>query len=175
MKYLNMKINARVADSITRTREQWKAASPELDTSPMEVIGRILRVEFFARESIRKALQRFEVDLGGCDVLATLRRSGPPFRLTPTALYRELLLTSGAMTNRLDVLEHSGLVERQIDPNDRRGTLIELTKKGRTLIDRVMQFHMENEAQMIAHLSRTDQKRLAELLKKLLKGMEEQK
>jgi DNA-binding MarR family transcriptional regulator len=162
-------------DSIARVRAQWRAASPELETEPMEVIGRILRLEFFAREKIRKALQPFGVDLGGSDVLATLRRSGPPFRLTPTALYRELMLTSGAMTNRLDVLEKAGLVERQQDPGDRRGTLIELTKKGRALIDRVMQSHMENEAQMIAHLSRAEQRSLAQLLNKLLKGMEEQK
>ena len=170
-----MKTNREQADSIATTRVQWRTAAPDLNTEPMEVIGRILRIEFFAREKIRKTLQPFGVDLGGCDVLATLRRSGPPYRLTPTVLYRELLLTSGAMTNRLDVLESAGLVARLSDPDDRRGTLVELTKKGRALIDRVMHAHMEGEAQMIAHLSRGEQRNLAELLSKLLKGMEEQK
>jgi len=168
-----MKILARDADSIALVRKQWAAAAPELDTQPMEVIGRILRIDTLARERIRSVLLPFGVDLGGCDVLATLRRSGAPFRLSPTTLYRELLLTSGAMTNRLDVLERGGLVERLADPDDRRGTLIELTKKGQTLIDRVMKAHMENEATMIEPLSRSERRTLAELLSKLLRGLED--
>ena len=92
--------------------------------------------------------------------------------MTPTALYRELVLSSGAMTNRLDGLERAGLVERQPDPNDRRGTLIELTKKGKAVLDRALAVHLQGEAQMLAPLSSDEQRCLAGLLKKLLMGME---
>jgi len=92
----------------------------------MQTIGRILRIQFLASARMRRVLQEYGLDSGGFDVLATLRRSGAPFRLTPTALYKELVLTSGAMTHRLDVLERAELVERQPDETDRRGTLIQL-------------------------------------------------
>jgi DNA-binding MarR family transcriptional regulator len=163
-----MKIQSRDLDSIDHIRAQWKIARPELDTRPMQIIGRILRIQFIAGIGIRRVLEQHGIDWGGFDVLATLRRSGAPYRMTPTGLYRELVLTSGAMTNRLDVLERAGLVERQPDPNDRRGTLIELTKKGRALLDRAMEAHLQGEAQMVAHLSKDEQKCLADLLKKLL-------
>jgi DNA-binding MarR family transcriptional regulator len=163
-----MKIQSRDLDSIDHIRAQWKIARPELDTRPMQIIGRILRIQFIAGIGIRRVLEQHGIDWGGFDVLATLRRSGAPYRMTPTGLYRELVLTSGAMTNRLDVLERAGLVERQPDPNDRRGTLIELTKKGRALLDRAMEAHLQGEAQLVAHLSKDEQKCLADLLRKLL-------
>jgi DNA-binding MarR family transcriptional regulator len=159
-------------DSIDYIRAQWKVARPDLDTRPMEVIGRILRIEFIAGARIRRVLQQHGIDWGGFDVLATLRRSGTPYRMTPTSLYRDLVLSSGAMTNRLDVLERAGLVERLPDPNDRRGTLIELTKKGKAVLDRAIEAHLQGEAQMVAHLSRDEHKCLADLLKKLLIEME---
>jgi DNA-binding MarR family transcriptional regulator len=163
-----MKIQSPGLDSIDHIRAQWKIARPDLDTRPMETIGRILRIQFVAGMRIRRVLEQHEIDWGGFDVLATLRRSGPPYRMTPTGLYRELVLTSGAMTNRLDVLELAGLVERQPDPNDRRGTLIELTRKGKALLDQAMDAHLQGEAQMVAHLSKDEQKCLADLLRKLL-------
>jgi DNA-binding MarR family transcriptional regulator len=170
--YLYVKILTRGTDSIDRIRAQWKVARPDLDTRPMEIVGRILRIEFIASARIRKVLQRHRIDWGGFDVLATLRRSGAPYRMTPTALYRELVLSSGAMTNRLDVLERAGLVERLPDPNDRRGTLIELTKEGKVVLDRALEAHLQGEAQLVAHLPRDEQKRLADLLKRLLIEME---
>jgi DNA-binding MarR family transcriptional regulator len=167
-----VKILSHDTDSIDRIRTQWKAVCPDLDTRPMEIIGRILRIEFIAGARIKPVLQRHGLDWGGFDVLATLRRSGAPYRMTPTALYKELVLSSGAMTNRLDVLERAGLVERQPDPNDRRGTLIELTTKGKAVLDRAIKVHLQGEAQMVAHLSSDEQKCLAGLLKKLLIEME---
>lgn len=140
----------------------------------METIGRILRIQFIAAARIRRLLKQHEIDPGGFDVLATLRRSGAPYRLTPTDLYRELILTSGAMTNRIDVLERAGLVERHPDPSDRRGTLIGLTAEGKALTDRAMAAHLEGESQMTAHLSKDEQRGLAELLQKLLSSMEEE-
>jgi DNA-binding MarR family transcriptional regulator len=167
-----MKILSRDIDSIDHIRAQWKIARPDLDTRPMETIGRILRIQFIAGMRIKRVLQQHGIDWGGFDVLATLRRSGTPYRMTPTGLYRELVLTSGAMTNRLDVLERAGLVERQPDPNDRRGTLIQLTQKGKVVLDRAMEAHLQGEAEMAAHLSKEEQKSLADLLKKLLIEME---
>lgn len=167
-----MKIYDSGSDSIARVRAQWKRERPDLDTHPMETIGRILRIQFLAGARIRRLLQRHGIDWGGFDVLATLRRSGSPYRMTPTGLYRELVLTSGAMTNRIDVLEQAGLVERHPDPDDRRGTLIELTVEGRALVDRAMKEHMAGEAAMAAHLTKEEQRELAGLLQKLLTGME---
>ena len=167
-----MQIESDHADEIDRVRAQWRAERPELDTSPLETLGRILRIEFLAAVKIRRVLQDHGIDRGGCDVLATLRRSGAPHQLTPTRLYKELVLTSGAMTHRLDALERAQMVERLPDPEDRRGTLIGLTKKGRAVIDRAMDAHLAGEAAMAAHLSNSEQKALAKLLKKLLVGME---
>ncbi|HZT01209.1 MAG TPA: MarR family transcriptional regulator [Steroidobacteraceae bacterium] len=167
-----MKIYTGTADAIARVRAQWKAERPDLDTRPMETIGRILRIQFLAGARIRRQLQRHGIDAGGFDVLATLRRAGSPHRMTPTGLYKELVLTSGAMTNRIDVLEQAGLVLRHPDPADRRGTLIELTREGMALVDRAMKEHMEGEAAMAAHLTKEEQRDLAGLLQKLLIGME---
>lgn len=168
-----MKIHAGSPDAIARVRAQWKAERPDLDTRPMETIGRILRIQFLAGARIRRHLQRHGIDAGGFDVLATLRRSGSPHRMTPTGLYKELVLTSGAMTHRIDVLEQAGLVARHPDPADRRGTLIELTREGMALVDRAMKEHMEGEAAMAAHLTKEEQRALAGLLQKLLRGMED--
>jgi DNA-binding MarR family transcriptional regulator len=169
--YLQMKTK-REPDAISRVRAQWKAVRPDLDTSPMGIIGRIFRLELLAGEKLRRGLQPLELDLGSFDVLATLFRAGSKYRLTPTALYRELILSSGAMTNRLDGLERSGWVKRLADPSDRRGTLIELTAKGKALINQAIELHLENEATMVAALSQDERKRLAALLGKLLATLE---
>jgi DNA-binding MarR family transcriptional regulator len=166
-----MQISA--ADRIERARAEWAAERPGLDTSPMEIIGRILRAEHVADARIRQTLRREGLDRGGFDVLATLRRSGPPYRLTPTRLYQELVLTSGAITHRVDALERAGLVERVPGEQDRRSSLVGLTARGRSVAERAMAAHMDCEAAMIAHLPGTDRSALSALLKKLLDGMEE--
>ena len=105
-------------------------------------------------------------------MLATLRRSGPPYRLTPTALYRELVLTSGAVTHRVDALARAGLVERIPDPADRRGSLVALTEHGREVAEEAMAAHMACESRLAAALSDEDRRALAGLLRQLLIGME---
>jgi DNA-binding MarR family transcriptional regulator len=105
-------------------------------------------------------------------VLATLRRSGPPYRLTPTRLYQELVLTSGAITHRVDALARAGLVERVSGGRDRRSTLVGLTDEGRAVADRAMAANLACEAAMIAALADADRETLAALLKKLLDGLE---
>lgn len=162
------------ADRIDRTRAEWASECPGLDTAALEVIGRVLRVEHLAGQRIRRVLQRERLDRGGFDVLATLRRSGAPYRLTPTALYRELVLTSGAITHRVDGLEEAGLVKRVAGKRDRRSSEIGLTAKGKAVIDRAMAAHLECETAMLGSLTKADRKALAALLRKLLHGMEKE-
>jgi DNA-binding MarR family transcriptional regulator len=119
-------------------------------------------------------LRQEGLDRSGFDVLATLRRTGPPYQLTPTALYQELVLTSGAMTHRVDALARAGLVERVSGPTDRRSNLVGLTARGQSVVDRAMAAHLQCEATMIASLADEDREALAALLKKLLRGIEEE-
>ena len=138
----------------------------------MEVMGRILRVAHLANGRLQRVLQSEGIDRSGADVLATLRRSGPPYRLTPTRLYKELVLTSGAITHRVDALARAGLVERVSGGRDRRSTLVGLTDEGRAVADRAMAANLECEAAMIGALADADRETLAALLKKLLDGLE---
>jgi DNA-binding MarR family transcriptional regulator len=160
------------ADAIDEIQKQWKSVCPELNSWPMAIIGRISRLERGIDERMRAACAEFAVERWGFDVLATLRRAGSPFVLTPTQLYRSLLLTSGAMTNRLDRLEDAGLVKRTKDPNDRRGLRIVLTSKGRDLVDRMVVVHMEVEAEMLAAIPMKQQRDLANLLRLLSDSIE---
>jgi DNA-binding MarR family transcriptional regulator len=168
---MNMQILA--TDRIERVRADWASECPDLDTTPMEIIGRILRGEHLAGARIRRVLRDEGLDRGGFDVLATLRRSGPPYHLTPTRLYQELVLTSGAITHRVDALAQAGLVKRISPGRDRRSNLVGLTAKGKAVADRAMAANMECEAAMIASLTDADRQLLGTLLKKLLQGIEE--
>jgi DNA-binding MarR family transcriptional regulator len=159
-------------DSIERARAEWAAERPDLDTSPMEIIGRLLHAEHLVGALIRGELRHAGLDRGGFDVLATLRRSGPPYELTPTRLYEELVLTSGVVTRRVDALERAGLVERVGGQPDRRSTLVGLTGSGVAVIDAAMGTRMECEQAIITSLTAADRQALAALLKKLLRGIE---
>src|SRR3984885_7656966 len=167
-----MSMQISVGDRIEGVRAEWALERPDLDTSPMEVIGRILRAERLATAPIRSVLAQYGLDRGGFDVLATLRRAGAPYRLTPTRLFQELVLTSGAVTHRVDALEAAGLVERLPARADRRSTLVGLTSKGAAAIDRAMRAHMECEQSMITSLATADRGALAALLKELLLSLE---
>src|ERR1700741_5046823 len=112
------------ADRIERVRASWASQPPDLDTSPMEVIGRILRAGHLAGARIRRVLRAEGLDRGGFDVLATLRRSGPPYRLTPTRPYQGPVLPRGPTTHRVDALARAGWVERVSGRRDRRSTLV---------------------------------------------------
>jgi DNA-binding MarR family transcriptional regulator len=108
--------------------------------------------------------------MGEFDVLATLRRSGAPYQLTPTALYEAAMISSGGMTNRLDRLEKVGLIERRAHPTDRRGSLVALTPKGLALMERAIEEHLENERAIVSALSPSEQSQLYDLLAKLLES-----
>jgi DNA-binding MarR family transcriptional regulator len=167
-----LKVQIKSPDLIDQVRAEWACEQPDLDTGPLETIGRILRAAHLADAQIRRVLRRSGLDPGTFDVLATLRRSGPPYRLTPTVLYRELVLTSGAVTHRVDALIRQGLVVRTPDPRDRRGCLVGLTEQGRAAIDQAMAAHMRCEAELAAGLAGPDREALAALLRNLLLAMD---
>lgn len=159
-------------DHVDFILEQWARERPDLDASPMGVIGRTTRAARSLDRGLQEGFRPFDIAGWAFDVLATLRRSGPPFRLTPTKLSDTLMLSSGAMTNRLDHLECAGLIERLPDPTDRRGVLVALTAKGRALIDEAIAAHVANEHRLLAALSPEEQRTLAALLRKLLLSLD---
>jgi DNA-binding MarR family transcriptional regulator len=155
-------------DRIDRILAQWNRERPDLDTRAMGLVGRIQRAAGALRPRLDDTHGLSGLAGESFDVLASLRRSGRPYQLSPTQLYREMMLTSGAMTNRIDRLEDAGLVSRRPDPQDRRGTLVRLTAKGKALIDAATTEHVANEERLLAALSAREQLQLGELLRKLL-------
>jgi DNA-binding MarR family transcriptional regulator len=157
-----------VEDEIDRIVAQWRRVRPDLEPSPTYTLQRIVRADLLQTVSFTEVFARFGMTWGEYLVLAALRRAGPPYRMNPTTLFNSVVLSSGAMTNRLDRLEEMGLVRRLPDPNDRRGRLVELTVKGRELVDKAATAHLANEERLLGGMSPTDCTKLADLLKKLL-------
>ncbi|HWF25599.1 MAG TPA: MarR family transcriptional regulator [Solirubrobacteraceae bacterium] len=153
-------------------RAQWAAVRPDLDTAPAAVIARLGRATAYIDAGVNARLGEFGLTREAWDVLASLRRAGPPHRLSPTELYRALMRSSGAMTHRLATLESAGLVQRVADPGDGRSVLVQLTPQGLALVDRVAAAHLSNEQALLSGLSREEQTTLAELLRKLLREFE---
>jgi len=164
---------SRPKDQVDRILEQWHRERPDLDTTPMSVIARISRLSRILERRIGEVLARHGLNESRFGVLAALRRAGPPYCLSPTALYSSLLISSGAMTNRLDRLTAAGLVRRIPDPVDRRSTLVQLTPKGLRVIEEAVAAHAANEQSLLAPLSPTERRTMAELLRKLLAEFED--
>ena len=159
-------------DHIDRLRVQWTRELPDLDTMPMSVLGRTYRLSNLVRPSIEATFARYELDRGEFDVLSTLLRSGSPYRLTPTQLYRLLMISSGGLTHRLGRLERAGLVHRTPDETDGRSLSASLTESGRQLIEAAFRADMANEAQFLAALDAQELETLAVLLRKLNASIE---
>jgi DNA-binding MarR family transcriptional regulator len=157
-----------VEDEIDRIVAQWRRVRPDLEPSPTYTLQRIVRADLLQTASFTEVFARFGMTWGEYLVLAALRRAGPPYRMNPTTLFNSVVLSSGAMTNRLDRLAEMGLVRRLPDPNDRRGRLVELTVKGRELVDKAATVHLANEERLLGGMSATDRTKLADLLRKLL-------
>jgi len=160
-----------VRDAVDEILDQWRRERPELDHSPIGIVGRVSRLARELEDRLEPVYREHGLEQGWHDVLATLRRTGPPFKLRPTDLTDALMLTSSGTTKRLDRLEAAGLIAREPDPADRRGTLISLTEAGRARIDAVTEAHMANEARLLSALSAEEQEQLAGLLRKLRLGL----
>ena len=158
-------------DGVDLILEQWRRERPELDHSPIGVVGRISRLARELEARLEPVFRQHGLEAGWHDVLATLRRAGPPYRVRPTDLTSALMLTSSGTTKRLDRLEQAGLIAREADPDDRRGTLIALTAAGRRLIDAVTEAHLANERRLLAALTDAEQRSLADLLRTLQLGL----
>jgi DNA-binding MarR family transcriptional regulator len=155
-------------DEIDRIVAEWERERPDLDTSPTHTLQRITRLGLLQGASFARVFAPYGVSFGEYLVLAALRRGGPPYRMNPTALFNSVILSSGAMTNRLDRLEEMGLVERLPDPDDRRGRLVALTDRGRELVDAAVNDHLENEQRLLSGLDAGEREQLAGLLRTLL-------
>ena len=140
-------------DQVDRILAQWRRERPDLDTGPMGLLGRLNRLAGHVAEAQARVFRDHGVSAAGFDVLATLRRSGEPYALTPSALIAWTMVTSGTMTNRLDRLEQDGLVERRLNPQDGRGWLVALTPTGFALIDRLVAAHVANQHRLLEGLS----------------------
>jgi DNA-binding MarR family transcriptional regulator len=158
-------------DGVDEILEQWQQERPDLDPSPIGVIGRISRLARELEVRLEIVYRAHGLEPGWHDVLATLRRSGSPYQLRPSDFTGMLMLTSSGTTKRLDRLERAGLVARTPDPGDRRGVLITLTPAGHELIDAVTDAHLANEHDLIAALAPAERDRLAGLLRKLQLGL----
>ena len=161
----------RQEDHAQHVVDQWAAVRPELDVSPVLVIGRLHRVALALTTELVKVYNAHGLGEGDFDVLATLRRTGEPYELTPTELMDQTMVTSGAVTKRLDRLEGAGLVERRVSDGDRRSRIVVLTEKGRELIDRAAPEHFANEARLLEPLSAGERATLARLLGKLAESL----
>lgn len=160
------------ADGVDEILRQWARERPDLDVSPMAIIGRISRIEKTVDPLLSSVFRKFDLEGWSFDVLATLLRSGYPYELTPTQLFSRLMLTSGAITHRTDELVKAGLVHRAPDPNDRRGVRVELTDLGLAKINEAVAAHVENERRILRHLSRRERALLTSLLRRFLLGLE---
>ena len=162
------KVRGMAADLIDRMNEQWRQARPDLDPTPLEVVGRVMVLAQHLERSVTAALAPHGLSLGQFDILATLRRQGPAGRLTPTQLMQSVVLSSGGLTNRLDRLEGAGLIAREPDPEDRRGVVVGLTKQGCAAIDAATDTRFAEARASLPTLRPKEIEALADLLRKWL-------
>lgn len=156
-----------MSDAVDLFTQHWNRERPDVDVSPMAVFGRIQRVSRLIEQDLKKFFAQFDMEFWEFDVLATLRRSGGADGLTAGALIQVAMVTSGAITNRIDRLVAKGWVERKPCPEDRRAIRVRLTAEGRKVIDDLLPKHMENEQRMLAALGGEDREQLADLLRTL--------
>ncbi len=155
-------------DGVDRIIEQWGHERPDLDTTAMAVFGRVFRLAKVAGDEAERAYAAFGIGRPEFDVLATLRRSGAPYRLSPGALAASMMLSSGGTTARLDRLEKAGLVERVPSPTDRRSVLVHLTDRGRQVIDDAVGAGLAEQQRLLGHLPPAKVRQLSELPREAL-------
>ncbi|KIF04113.1 MarR family transcriptional regulator [Streptomyces sp. RSD-27] len=158
-------------DAVDAITDQWYAVRPDLDTTPMAVFGRIYRIAKAMGDAVERVYNRYGMSRGEFDVIATLRRSGSPFTLSPRELSATLMLTTGGMTGRLDKLEKAGLLTRSPDPHDRRGLQVTLTERGLALVDEAVTAGIEVNRAALADFAPEEVEVLGGLLRRLLADM----
>ncbi|WP_030148925.1 MarR family winged helix-turn-helix transcriptional regulator [Mycetocola saprophilus] len=159
-------------DHVDRIQAAWAAERPDLDVSPLGVIGRLHRVGSFLMVDILANYARFGLGEGDFDVLATLRRAGTPFERSPSDLAHNTMVTTGAMTKRVDRLERAGLITRRTAEGDARGRVIALTLAGKELIDAAYTAHVAEEQRLLAGLDAQDRADLERILSGWLRRIE---
>ncbi|WP_312995790.1 MarR family winged helix-turn-helix transcriptional regulator [Achromobacter animicus] len=155
-------------DLVDLVISQWAKECPSQDFSAMSVVARLFRLNAFAARNVNRTFRQYNLHQGEFDVLATLYRTGAPHAMNPQKLVEALLLTSGAMTNRLDRLEQAGLLVRNPNPEDRRGIIVSLTAEGLRVIKVVLKDYLADLNEFLEPLSAAERRQLAGLLKKLL-------
>ena len=160
-------------DPVDQMLQQWAQVEPDLDVSPMAIIGRVSRLSRIIDRRLAENFAQHGIDDWMYDVLATLYRSGEPWELSPTELVRQTMVTAGAMTNRIDRLVDRELVTRRHDTDDRRRVVVALTDGGRALVQRVAPDHYRLEAELLGTLSPSQRARLEGILRTLLVGLDD--
>ncbi|MEU9343401.1 MarR family transcriptional regulator [Streptomyces sp. NPDC048278] len=161
-----------MADAVDRITEQWRDQRPDLAEAlgVMELFGRVQRMQRVVDRHYKKLADEYGVNMGECDILFTLRRSGPPYTLTAGAFLRASMVTSGAITNRIDRMEAKGLVERLRDGEDRRTVKIRLTPRGKDLADETIVAHLRDYEEILSVLTPTERGQMTESLRKVLEA-----
>lgn len=160
-------------DRIDKLLKQWKEERPDLDATSMAILGRIMILDRLALRAVEKLVSQHNITIQEFDVLAVIRRCGPPFRQPVGVLCEHSLISSGAMTNRIDRLEKKGLINREPNPEDRRGVLVALSSSGRVLIDKLVTERLKEAQDRVSVLSPEEQENLNSLLTLFLKRLEE--
>lgn len=161
-------------DYVDQLMAQWRRQRPAVDVAPMGVIGRISRLSRLLERQIEELFASHGLQGGRFDVLAALVRAGEPHRLTPTQLYNSLLVSSGAITNRIDRLVDEGLVTRGSHASDRRSLPVQLTEAGRDRLDEALMAHVKNEEELLAALDPQERELLAQILRRWLIALGDQ-
>lgn len=159
-----------MADAIDAVINQWRKVRHDVDLWPMQVLGRIARLCRVLERENKQFLAQHGLEPFEFDVLTTLRRAGDPSELTPSALFKATLVTSGAITNRIDRMESKGLVERVRDHDDRRSVRIRLTPHGRDVLDAIFGLHLANMERILQPLDKPTREQLASGLRLLLES-----
>ena len=157
-----------VRDEVDEIVARWRSERPDLDVAPLHVLSRVTRLARHLDRVRREAFATHGLETWEFDVLSALRREGPPYQLSPGALLRATLVTSGTMTNRIDRLAAAGLVSRSRDPQDKRGVVVQLTEDGLRTVDGAMSDLLAQERSILAALDPSRQNDLAGLLRILL-------
>ncbi|MFD4372479.1 MarR family winged helix-turn-helix transcriptional regulator [Streptomyces sp. NPDC058486] len=159
-------------DRVARIQADWRRERPDLDVTPQGVIGRLHRLADRLTGELSLVYDRYGLGEGEFDVLCALRRAGAPYERAPGELAAHTMVTTGAMTKRIDRLERAGLVTRRRAADDQRGRIVALTRPGRELIDRAFADHMENERRLLDQLTPVEAAALEALLTNWLGRLE---